>query len=103
MTAYSNKTDAVYDLHRQGFTSDFRLAGNDLLCIQENLFIRMGEFAIVECYKIEESLVLGIIALHHNIKGILLSKSKTYSKNMSPVLVKKLNELNAVERHYGKI
>jgi hypothetical protein len=103
MKAYSNKTDAIYDLHKQGFTTDFHIAGNDLLCIQENLFIRMGEFVIVEYYKIEESLVFGIIALHHNIKGILLSKSKNYSKNISPVLVKKLNELGTVEKHWTKI
>ena len=103
MKAYSNKTDAIYDLHKQGFTTDFHIAGNDLLCIQENLFIRMGEFVIVEYYKIEESLVFGIIALHHNIKGILLSKSKNYSKDISPVLVKKLNELSTVEKHWTKI
>jgi hypothetical protein len=103
MKAYSNKTDAIYDLHKQGFTTDFHIADNDLLCIQENLFIRMGEFVIVEYYKIEESLVFGIIALHHNIKGILLSKSKNYSKNISPVLVKKLNELDIVKKHSTKI
>jgi|SRR4030095_7066396 len=93
MNTYSNSTDAIFDLHKQGFTNDFQLAGNDLLWIQENLFIRLGEFVIVEYYRIEESIVFGIIAFHHNIKGILLSKSRRNSKFISPVLTKKLNEL----------
>jgi hypothetical protein len=96
MKSYLNKTDVIIDLHRQGFTDDFKLVGNDLLWIQENIFIRVGEFAIAEYYKIEESIVFGIVALHHNTKGILLSRIKTDSNSMAPVLLKKLNELNIV-------
>jgi hypothetical protein len=80
MKTYSNKIDAISDLHRQGFTDDFQLAGNDLLWVQENLLIRVGEFAIAEYYKIEESIVIGIVALHHNIKGILLGRFKRVLK-----------------------
>ncbi|HEU5168257.1 MAG TPA: hypothetical protein VFU29_22080 [Chitinophagaceae bacterium] len=96
MKIYSNKTDVICDLHKQGFTDDFQLVGNDLLWIQENVFIRVGEFAITEYYKIGESIVFGIVALHHNIKGILLSPFKKNSNTMAPVLIKKLNELNIV-------
>lgn len=97
MKTYSNKTDAVCDLAGRGFTNDFHLSGNDLLWIQENISIRLGEFVIVEYYEIGESIVFGIIALHHNIKGILISRSKSDSKNMPPVLAKKLNELTVAE------
>jgi len=97
MKIYLNKADAIYDLHKHGFTNDFHLAGNDLLCIQENLVIRMGEFVIVEYHRIEGSIVFGIVALHHNIKGILLSHRKLDSKDMSPLLVKKLSELSIAE------
>jgi len=101
MKMYSNATDAISDLHMQGFTSDFHLSGNDLLWVQEGLFIRAGEFAIVRCYKIEEAknsmnnlAVFGVIALYHNIKGILLNHFKDYPERTPPVLVKKLNELS---------
>ena len=97
MKIYSNKTEAIIDLHKQGFTDDFQLVGNDLFWIQENVFIRVGEFAITEYYKIEESIILGIVALHHNIKGILLSRTKGKSNPIAPVLLKKLNELNVIE------
>ena len=101
MKMYSNATDAISDLHMQGFTSDFHLSGNDLLWVQEGFLIRAGEFAIVRHYKIEEAknrmnklAVFGVIALYHNIKGILLNHFKDYSERTPPVLVKKLNELS---------
>src|SRR5215510_4917866 len=99
MKSYSNKADAIADLHEQGFTNDFRLSGNDLLWIQERVLIRVGEFVIVEYHKIEESVIFGIIALHHNIKGIVLSRTKDRQNDMSPVLKKKLNELNIIKPH----
>ena len=96
MKLYSNRIDAIADLHKQGFTNDFRLFGNDLLWVQESLVIRVGEFAIARHQKIDDLIVFGIIALHHNIKGILLRHCNNYS-DVSPVLIKKLKELSALE------
>ena len=100
MKSYSNSTEAICDLHDKGFTNDFQLFGNDLLWIQEGVFVRAGEFAIVEYYKIpptksnsDETVVFGIVAPYHNIKGILLNHYKSYSGITPPVLVRKLNEL----------
>jgi hypothetical protein len=99
MKTYSNKTDAISDLHRQGFTNDFQLIGNDLLWVQGKSFIRAGEFSILEYIEISdfknimnEFIVFGIIAPYHNIKGILLNHYKSYTDVTPPVLVKKLNE-----------
>ncbi len=101
MKMYSNATDAISDLHLQGFTNDFHLSGNDLFWVQENLVIRAGEFAIIKYHRIEETrdgvselVVFGIVALYHNIRGILLNRFKSCSKGTPPVLVKKLNELS---------
>jgi hypothetical protein len=88
--------DTIVDLHNRGFTNDFQLFGNDLLWVQESL-VRVGEFAIVRYQKIDDLIVYGIIALHYNIKGILLSHCKNFSA-VSPVLIKKLKELNALEQ-----
>ncbi len=96
---YSNATDAISDLQMQGFTNDFHLSGNELLWVHENLFIRAGEFAILEYHKItdpgnnmNELVVFGISTPYHNIKGILLSRFRNYGIP-PPMLVKKLNEL----------
>jgi len=92
MKIYSNRADVITDLHRQGFTDDFHLIGNDLQWVQENIIIRMGEFTIAEYYKVEGSMVFGIVAIHYNIKGILLKRLESSNK-IAPVLLKKLNEL----------
>jgi hypothetical protein len=99
MKTFLNTTEAITDLHRQGFTNDFQLFGNDLLWVQGKIFIRAGEFSILEYFKItdvknnmNESVVFGIIAPYHNIKGILPDHYKSYTDATPPVLVKKLNE-----------
>jgi hypothetical protein len=43
----------------------------------------------------DELVVFGIIAPHHNIKGILIHHYKSYTNITPPVLIKKLNELSA--------
>ncbi|MEP7377300.1 MAG: hypothetical protein ABI675_28110 [Chitinophagaceae bacterium] len=101
MKTYSKSTDAISHLQRHGFTNDFQLSGNDLLWLEDSLAIRVGEFMITEYYRIRKSknnlhdiFVFGVIALHHNIKGILLSRFNTYSGGLPAVLLKKLNELD---------
>src|SRR5689334_8914252 len=101
MKIYSNSTDVIYDLHKEGFTNDFILFGNDLRLVEENRNIKLGEFAIVKYHKIRESrngfqtcIVLGIVALYHNLKGIFLVRIKHYANDLPPVLIKKLQELN---------
>ena len=100
MKSYINGIDAVADLHEKGFTNDFQLVGNDLLWVQEHIFLRAGEFSILEYHRItdlgdkmNELVIFGIIAPHHNIKGILLNHYKSYTPTTPPVLVKKLKEL----------
>ena len=97
MKVFSNKIDAIVDLHNRGFTNDFQLFGNDLLLVQESLVTRVGEFAIEWYQKIDGLIICGIFALHHNIKGILLRHCKNFS-DVSPVLIKKLKELNALNK-----
>jgi hypothetical protein len=94
-----NGTTVISDLHEKGFENDFQLFGNDLFWVQGNIFIRTGEFSILEYYKVpgsknntDEIIVFGIVAPYHNIKGILLNHYKSYTNSTPPVLVKKLNE-----------
>jgi hypothetical protein len=88
MKIFSNRIDAIIDLHKRGFRNDFQLFGNDLLWVQESL-VRVGEFAIVRYQKINDLIVCGIIARHYDIKGIF-----TIEKNisdLSPVLTRSLS------------
>jgi len=105
MKRYLSAAAAVSDLHMQGFTNDFQLLGNDLLLVQEGLLVRAGEFTIVKYHKIEsqpsnmhDQFVFGIVALYHDVKGILLNRFKN-KKSMSPILIKKLNELSKIYQY----
>ena len=102
MKIYLNGSDAVSDLHRNGFTNDFQLFGNDLLWVQENILIRPNEFAILEYHRIIQHnndigsvTVFGIVALYHNVKGILVNCYKGYLAITPPGLVNALNKLRA--------
>lgn len=106
MKFYLNGPDVVCDLHKNGFTNDFHLIGNDLLWVQENIFIRDDEFAILEYHKItelkknmDELVVFGIVISHHNIKGILVNHYKSYTSITPPVLARKLDELDKHARN----
>ena len=102
MLPYVSKNEAVEDLHRRGFNNDFQLFGNDLLWVQEKMFIRMGDFEITEYHhffvphsKRTDMIVFGVCSYHHHIKGILLNDYPGCSRQTPPVIVKKLHELNS--------
>ena len=104
MIHYLTSADAIADLHNKGFINDFQIYGNELLWVQEGVFLRPGEFAILEHHKIikdknsrDEDVVFGIIATYHNVKGILLNHYKSYTSSTPPVLSLKLNELNFIK------
>jgi hypothetical protein len=101
MEIYLSKAAAIAGMHRRGFTNDFQLFGNDLLWIQEKIFIRMGDFTILEYHRfLHESnkscdtILFGVYSYHHNVKGILLNDYACYTDKTPPVIVKKLNEMN---------
>jgi hypothetical protein len=44
MRLFQNGSEAVSNLHKNGFTDDFQFFGNGIMCVQEQLFIGAGEF-----------------------------------------------------------
>ena len=102
MRIYLTKQDAIYGLHKNGYIHDFEIAGNDLLLIQEKIFVRAWEFVINECHQFTNRLqkgngifVFGISAPYHNMKGILLRHYTANGIKLPPVLLKKLNDMMA--------
>lgn len=100
MKRYTDTAELVIDMHEKGFTQDFQLIGNDLYWLDEDKQVNIGEFNIVEFHKIicvhghySRFIVMGIIALHYNIKGILLRRFKSHAMVLPPVINKKLNDL----------
>ncbi len=92
--------EVIEDLHEKGYTNDFQLVGNDLLWVQKKIFIRAGDFSILECHRFcggsrdEAGLVIfGVLALYRNVKGILINHYTTYTKDTPPVIAKKIKEM----------
>jgi hypothetical protein len=96
--------DAIIDLHERGYCQDFVLFGNDLLWIQEKIFIRSKDFSILECHQFahpdgnnEDLIILGVLATDNNVRGILMNHY-TYSSKMPQSIVAKLRKLRSF--HY---
>lgn len=95
--------DAIKNLNEKGYIHDFVLFGNDLLWIQQKKFIGCDDFVIVECHrlghpdgKMEDLVVLAILVISANIRGILLNHY-TYTDNAPKIIVNKLNKM----KHYS--
>ena len=80
MKKYLTEFEAIIDLHERGYCQDFQLYGNDLLWLQRKIFVCAGEFSIPEYYRFinqykkkSEMIVLGVIAIYYNVKGILIN------------------------------
>jgi hypothetical protein len=100
MKIYLTKQDAVYGLHKSGYTHDFQIAGNDLLWVQEKIFVRAGDFIIDEYHQFTDRfqkgagiIIFGVVAPHHNVKGILLRHYTANSMKVPPVVLKKLKDM----------
>ena len=101
MKKYSTQAEAVIDMNDRGYTSDFKLVGNDLFWVQGKFFIRAGDFWVTEYYQFRDPsvrtrglVVFGVIAFHHNLRGILINHYSKHTHLAAPVLLKKVNEMN---------
>lgn len=101
MKQYTTAAEAVSDMHERGFTGDFQLLGSDLLWVQQKIFIRMGLYTVIEYHRFwnpagknTDLVLMGIVAVTHNARGILFIDYSTHPGGMPPIIVKKLDELN---------
>ncbi|GAC1419243.1 MAG: hypothetical protein NVS1B13_18420 [Flavisolibacter sp.] len=94
MYSYGSVSEATNDLKKRGFTEDFNLAENCIVC---NVHVfKPHEFEITEVYRFEgdsdpadEAIVFAIQSTS-GIKGILVNGYGYQSNTMSDDLVKKL-------------
>ena len=94
MAAYDTVTQAVNDLKRRGYTMDFNLAENCIVCHEDKF--NPAEFEIVEFHRFEgntdpadESVVFAIES-KSGLKGVLVNAFGVYSEPMSDEMIKKL-------------
>lgn len=100
MKQYTTASEAIVDMNARGYSNDFQIFGNDLLWVQEKIFIKSGQFAIIEYHrfwhpsqKTSDLIIFGIIAVKYNIRGILTNNYTSLNTIVPPVLLGKLDEL----------
>ncbi len=70
---------AIIDLHEKGYSQDFQVYGEYLLWVQEKIYIRTNDFAIVKCLRFDNPdeknkvlLILGVKTNAEYVKGIVM-------------------------------
>lgn len=89
--------DALADLRKRGFTTDFNIAFDNIECWHTGVCLSPSQFEIVEHYRFEgetnpsDSSVLYVVqAIDGSLKGTLISAYGVYSEPVSDDMIQKL-------------
>ena len=98
MENYDTVTGAIDGLRKKGYTLDFNLAFDKLVCTQNNECLNPSEFEITETYRFEgesnpsdEDVVYAIESKDKNLKGVLTSAYGMYADTVDTDMLKKLS------------
>lgn len=95
MISYDTVSEAVNDLKKRGFTVDFNLQENCLVCHDGKLDV--NDFEITEVYRFEgdtdpaDEAIVYAISSFNGMKGILVSGYGISAEGMSAEMAKKLS------------
>ena len=96
MYAYDTVSEAVNDLKTRGYTIDFNLEFDCIVCHSTPVSLLPGEFEITEVYRFEgdsdpaDEAVVYAIESKHGHKGVLVNGFGISSDEVSSELVEKL-------------
>ena len=98
MKSYDTVTEALKDLKLRGFTTDFNIAFDTLICSENKICLNPNEFEIVETYRFEgdtdpgdENVVYAIDSKERSIKGTMSSAYGMYAETVSNEMIQKLS------------
>jgi hypothetical protein len=97
MTAYDTLSEAMAGLKSRGYTIDFNLSYDCIICHETPINLMPSEFEIMEVYRFEgetnpsDSSILYAIESKHGEKGVLVNAYGVYSDGISDEMVKKLS------------
>ncbi len=97
MRYYQTVTEAVSDLGKRGYNTNFNLTGQYLSCADRDLHLSPGEFHIDETYRFEgetdpgdEMVVYAVSSESRGVRGVLVNAYGPYADGISAELVAKL-------------
>jgi hypothetical protein len=98
MSNYDTLSAAVNSLNERGFTKDFNIAFDKLICKETNECLNPHEFEITEVYRFEgetnpsdEAVVYAVESKDEKMKGVMVNAYGTYADPMSDEMIKKLS------------
>lgn len=97
MENYDTVTGALNGLKLKGFTKDFNISFDKLICQQDNIYLNPSEFEIIQTFRFEgetdpgdEMIVYAIASKDGAIKGVFTSAYGMYAETASTEMIKKL-------------
>jgi hypothetical protein len=97
MNHYDTVVDAVNGLKQRGFTIDFNLAFDQIICTENKYCLNPDQFEITEVYRFEgdsnpadEDVVYAVTSKDGKLKGAITSAYGMYSDNVSTDMLRKL-------------
>ncbi|MBI2730267.1 MAG: phosphoribosylpyrophosphate synthetase [Sphingobacteriales bacterium] len=96
MFNYDTVTEAIAGLKQRGYTIDFNLEYDCIVCHDTPMSLMPGEFEITEVYRFEgdsdpaDEAIVYAIESKHGEKGVLVNAFGIYSDSVSDELIKKL-------------
>jgi hypothetical protein len=98
MNSYQTVTEALTNLKSRGFTVDFNIAFDKIICTKNEICLNPTEFEIVETYRFEgdtnpsdEDIVYAVQSKDEKIKGTITSAYGMYADTTSTEMIKKLS------------
>lgn len=98
MGNYDTVSIALNSLKERGYTTDFNIAFDKIICKETNACLNPGEFEITEVYRFEgetnpsdEAVVYAVESKDEKMKGTLVNAYGIYADAMSDEMIKKLS------------
>lgn len=98
METYDTLTAALTGLKAKGYTLDFNIAFDKLICNENNLCLNPNEFEITEVHRFEgdtnpsdEDVVYAVQSHDQKIKGTLTSAFGMYADDISTEMLQKIS------------
>lgn len=104
MNTLTTLSEVLNQLKERGYTTDFNLGDNCLICHGNSLRLHPDEFVVDKHYRFEgetdpgdEAIVYAISSLKGNVKGTLVNGYGIYSESLTDDMVKALRTREEVE------
>jgi len=98
MESYSTLVEAINGLKAQGYTEDFNLKENHIVCSNEKYQLSPNDFKVDKVFRFEgesdpedQAVLYAISSEKFKVKGVLVNAYGIYNDNEANEIIKKLN------------